>query len=114
MTAYAGALRLLGALPPSGPVAAEVMRAVTGWRAVPAGLVALVVLLVSRGAGGRGGAHATGERVLVLSLPGLSWDEVYQGDTPNLDELLDESAVAAMSVRDVLRRTRPPGTATRR
>ena len=50
---------------------------------------------------GRGPAAG---RVLVLSLPALSWDELYQGDTPALDALLDESAVAAMSVRDV----RPP------
>jgi hypothetical protein len=42
------------------------------------------------------------ERVLVLSLPALSWDELYQGDTPALDGLLDESAVGALSVRDVL------------
>jgi hypothetical protein len=55
----------------------------------------------------RGGEPEPSSRVLVLSLPGLSWDEVYQGDTPNLDGLLDESAVAAMSVRDVLRRTTP-------
>jgi hypothetical protein len=41
-------------------------------------------------------------RVLVLSLPGLSWDELYRGDTPALDRLLDDSAVAALSVRDVL------------
>ena len=40
--------------------------------------------------------------MLVLSLPGLSWDELYRGDTPALDGLLDESAVAALSVRDVL------------
>ena len=59
---------------------------------------------VGRGAGG-GGEPAPNKRLLVLSLPGLSWDEVYQGDTPNIDGLLDQSAVAAMSVRDVLRRT---------
>jgi hypothetical protein len=44
-------------------------------------------------------------RVLVLSLPTLSWDEVYRGDTPTLDSLLDQSAVAAMSVRDIRRHT---------
>lgn len=42
------------------------------------------------------------ERVLVLSLPALSWDELYRGDTPALDGLLDGSAVGALSVRDVL------------
>ena len=40
--------------------------------------------------------------MLVLSLPALAWDELYQGDTPALDALLDDSAVAALSVRDVL------------
>jgi hypothetical protein len=41
-------------------------------------------------------------RVLVLSLPALAWEELYQGDTPVLDSLVDESAVASLSVRDVL------------
>ena len=55
------------------------------------------------GAGSRpADAQAEPGRVLVLSLPALAWEGLYQGDTPALDALLDESAVAAMSVRDVL------------
>lgn len=46
-------------------------------------------------------------RVLVLALPALAWDEVYAGDTPAIDALLDESAVGALSVRDVLPVTSP-------
>ena len=33
--------------------------------------------------------------MLVLSLPTLAWADLYQGDTPALDALLDESAVGA-------------------
>lgn len=44
-------------------------------------------------------------RVLVLSVPGLSWDELYRGDTPALDSLIDDAAVAALSVRNVLPET---------
>ena len=84
------------------------------WRAVVLGVVAVAAAATSVGsarADAVADAPATpGEmpgRVLVLSLPTLGWDEVYQGDTPEIDALLDESAVAAMSVRDVLRHTRP-------
>ena len=86
----------------------------TGWRAVLSASSRSSLALLAAPAGGRRPSGPASGRVLVLSLPGLSWDEVYQGDTPNIDALLDESAVAAMSVRDVLRRTRPPGTATQR
>ncbi|MDP1820880.1 MAG: hypothetical protein Q8K58_13465 [Acidimicrobiales bacterium] len=40
-------------------------------------------------------------RVLVLSLPTLSWVDLHAGDTPHLDALVDQSAIAALSVRDV-------------
>ena len=66
-------------------------------------LAALGVLAASLVLGSRpADAQAEPGRVLVLSLPALAWEELYQGDSPALDALLDESAVAAMSVRDVL------------
>jgi hypothetical protein len=43
------------------------------------------------------------ERVLVLSLPGLSWEDVDLATLPNLRELFEESALADMSVRGVER-----------
>jgi hypothetical protein len=46
-------------------------------------------------------------RILVLAVPTLAWGDLYQGRTPNLDQLLDGSAVAALSVRDVVRTTSP-------
>jgi hypothetical protein len=75
------------------------------WRAVALAVLVLGVLAPAR-ASAASGPDGAG-RVLVLSLPGLSWDELYQGDTPALDRLLDESAVGAMSVRDVVRQTSP-------
>ena len=76
----------------------------TARRAMGVLLATLGVVLATAGPSGATGDDDAG-RVLVLSLPGLSWDELYQGDTPVLDGLLDESAVAAMSVRDVVRHT---------
>ena len=52
-----------------------------------------------------GAGPAVTPRVLVLSLPTLAWNDLYSGDTPALDGLLSESAVGAMSVRDVLAET---------
>jgi hypothetical protein len=71
--------------------------------------LALAAIVLASVAGPVAGAAAASEpaggRVLVLSLPTLGWDELYRGDTPALDALLDGSAVAAMSVRDVLPET---------
>jgi hypothetical protein len=44
-------------------------------------------------------AAAPAKRVLLVGLPGLSWDDVGKGTMPNLDRLVDEGAVAAMNVR---------------
>ena len=65
--------------------------------------MAVVVLVTGAGpamAGPREPVEA--RRVLVLSLPTLTWDDLYQGETPHLDELLGQSATAGLSVRDVL------------
>jgi hypothetical protein len=44
-------------------------------------------------------------RVLVLAMPTLGWADLYQGNTPNLDALVDGSATGALSVRNVVRHT---------
>lgn len=71
-----------------------------GWTVV---LGALAVPWGSVPSAGAGAVDAP--RVLVLSLPTLAWDDLYRGDTPAIDDLLGESAVGAMSVRNVLPET---------
>ena len=71
----------------------------------PRALAALLVLATGLGLGAApaaAGAPPPPGRVLVLSLPALSWDELYRGDTPALDDFMDRAAVGALSVRDVL------------
>ena len=46
-------------------------------------------------------------RLLVLSVPTLSWEDLEAADMPNLEALLAESAVADLSTRAVDRRTTP-------
>jgi hypothetical protein len=46
-------------------------------------------------------------RVLILSLPGTTWEAVDGARTPNLDRLFRESAVGSTSVRTVRRHTFP-------
>ena len=57
-------------------------------------------------------ASAGGEReardVLVLALPTLEWADLHQGDTPELDALVDDSAVASLSVRGIGSLTEAP------
>ena len=56
-------------------------------------------------------AHAQDDddrRVLVFSVPGLTWEDVDEADIPNLRALLDESAVANTSLR-VQRLATQPG-----
>ena len=68
---------------------------------------AVVLAFLAPAAPSAAGEVGREPRLLVLSLPTLAWEDVYQGDTPAIDALLDESAVAAMSVRDVVRHTTP-------
>ena len=71
----------------------------------PRALAALLVLATGLGLGAAPAAASAPPppgRVLVLSLPALSWDELYRGDTPALDDFMDRAAVGALSVRDVL------------
>lgn len=81
----------------------------SGRRALAAVLVGLVVLTGA----GHGVARAQEERdtevrrVLVLSVPTLSWADLDEFDAPHLEALLDESAIADLSTRAVVRRTTP-------
>lgn len=58
---------------------------------------ALAVLLAAGPAGAQPAKH--GRRVLVLSVPGLTWEDVHDNDLPVLRSLLDDSAVANVSLR---------------
>jgi hypothetical protein len=65
---------------------------------------ALVVLTIGLALGGTGTAAADDDlpevdRVLILSLPTLSWEDVRDADAPNLDALVADSAVGALSTR---------------
>lgn len=64
-------------------------------------LLAAVVLLVVVPGAASADEPSTGRNVLVLALPTLEWGDLYAGDTPSLDALLDGSAVASLSVRGV-------------
>ncbi len=70
-------------------------------RRVAAVLAALT--LAGTGAGCTSAAtdieSATVDRVLVVSMPGLGWDDVKSADLPHLEGFLDEAAVADMSTR---------------
>ena len=68
--------------------------------------VALVVLIAFLLAGSPpdvaaadGAGGGTADRVLVIGIPGLTWDDVEPETTPELWALAEESAIGAMSVR---------------
>jgi hypothetical protein len=42
---------------------------------------------------------APSQRVVIVSLPGLGWDDVRSKDLPTLDRFVDEAAIADMSTR---------------
>jgi hypothetical protein len=69
-----------------------------------AALLAPLALLLGSSlplAGAADGAQAdvTADRVLVVGVPGLTWDDVDRAATPELWDLAGESAIGAMSVR---------------
>lgn len=47
------------------------------------------------------------DRLLVLSLPHLSWEDLRAARTPNLDRLLGRASIADLAVRVVRRKTEP-------
>ncbi|HET6954737.1 MAG TPA: hypothetical protein VFI47_30525 [Acidimicrobiales bacterium] len=70
--------------------------------------VALAALGVLMGAAGPAAAAPQAvERVLVISVPGLTWDEVRDHDLPNIEGLLEGSALADMAPRGVSARSTP-------
>lgn len=80
------------------------MREVLGGRwaptaAVTAVVVALAILVSVARDGGGPIVDAPVSRVLVVSLPGLAWEDAHDGDTPNLDALVREAAVGDVSTR---------------
>ena len=67
------------------------------------GAAALAVLALAAGSGCTPQAHDLGdepvERVLVVSLPGLDWDQVRESDLPNLERFVEGAAVADLTTR---------------
>jgi hypothetical protein len=49
----------------------------------------------------------TARKVLVISVPGLTWSEVEDSDLPNIEALLEQSALADMAPRGVSARSTP-------
>ena len=67
-------------------------------------LLALMVMATASWSGSRSapasvGPSARAEKVLLVGLPGLRWDDIGTGVMPTLDRLAAGGAVAAMSVR---------------
>lgn len=78
-------------------------------------LAAVVVLAVALGAAGAGPAAGgvageggtRGGRLLIVSMPGLTWSEVAQTRLPALEGLLEDSALADLAPRGVSARSGP-------
>lgn len=69
------------------------------WRAIV--LAALVLLGVVAGCGGEEPVHTAGdvERVLVVTLPGVTWTAARAADMPNLDAFVRQAAVGDIATR---------------
>jgi hypothetical protein len=59
------------------------------------------------GAAATPGPEITARKVLVVSVPGLTWSEVENSDLPNIEALLDQSSLADMAPRGVTARATP-------
>jgi hypothetical protein len=75
-----------------------------GLRPIPLGL-AVVAALAGPWAGAAGAAERPVDRVLVVSVPTVTWRDLEDADLPALEGLLDRSAVADLSTRSVVRST---------
>ncbi|MHB1139716.1 MAG: hypothetical protein ACYC2O_12230, partial [Microthrixaceae bacterium] len=79
------------------------------------GVVLMAVLCVEAVVPSAAGAEVSGpsadhplgtaDRVLVFSVPTLTWDDMETAKAPNLDRLLRDAAIADLSVRSVSRQT---------
>ncbi|HZA77728.1 MAG TPA: hypothetical protein VE623_15210 [Acidimicrobiales bacterium] len=71
-------------------------------------LVAGVALAVGAAAAAPAGAQAGDDgRILVISVPGLTWAEVQDHDLPNIERFLEGAALADMAPRGVSPRATP-------
>lgn len=74
------------------------------------GAALVVVAALPLGAGTAAAAQPVGpraDRVLIFTMPGVTWQDIVEARTPALDGLIASGAVAAMSVRTAARRTDP-------
>lgn len=71
-----------------------------------AAIVVPSVITTASGMAAAGERDPKARRLLVISLPAVSWEDVNDHDLPNLNSLLDESAVADLTTRTVTRTTR--------
>ena len=69
------------------------------------GAIAAISMLVIAGGGGTGRAQESCSRVVIFTLPGVTWEEVERVDPPNLQALVDSGAMGSMSVRTNSSRT---------
>ncbi|MGH9215530.1 MAG: hypothetical protein ACRDZS_04670, partial [Acidimicrobiales bacterium] len=65
--------------------------------------MALVAALPAAPAGAQEGER----RILVISVPGLTWAEIRDHDLPNIEAFLDDAALADMAPRGVTARATP-------
>ena len=95
-----------------GPLRAGTRRARAGRRALAAVLGAAVVLAAAAPPAAAGPARPAAaaepvERVLLISVPGLTWAEVRDHDLPAIEGLLEQSGLADMAPRGVSPRSTP-------
>lgn len=71
------------------------------WRGPAAVILALLVgaVVVGAQAGGEAIVDAPVERVLVVSLPGVAWEDVRDRDLPHLEAFLSRAAIGDLSTR---------------
>ncbi|HKA84154.1 MAG TPA: hypothetical protein VKD21_09835 [Acidimicrobiales bacterium] len=84
-------------------------RRMAGLRRLGCALVLGAVALAAGLPAAPAGAQARDRRILVISVPGLTWAEVRDHDLPNIEAFLDDAALAAMAPRGVLARSTPGG-----
>jgi hypothetical protein len=80
-----------------------------GFRRLGCALVLGAVVLAAGLPAAPAGGQARDQRILVISVPGLTWAEVRDHDLPNIEAFLDGAALADMAPRGVLARSTPGG-----